>query len=234
MVDLFRPNRISADNFQQDVWVAYGSHIDWYVADFSARGAQIGLVGDHLRHLATKSVPVIIDLMAPTSALVSLSQKLERPIRALAVSLRDAAELYEEDEFDELTREDLNAGVVHLTGDIEDEKTWRQIENWRGNEGVDLIMERAYGGFKQISVTRSFFCKSARRMWEMLGLGGMLWLQTPPLSVMERIDIPAEAWFKKMEDAKVAFSFRELENVLGEFGYLLIRKDSAHQDLPKV
>lgn len=208
-----------------DVWPVEDNSFDDYLAYFDLD--EEPFLRQFLASLESKNPPVIIDLMASTTAIRSLCGGRLKPkqIKGLAVSLFDKrSSSVQEDE--------QKLGITHLTGDLIKSTTWNQIQDWLGNQKAHLIIEHGIAGLNYLPHRLNYYRAVLNRMWDMLDPeGGLLYLQTPSLSELKNLyNIPAQLWLERLEEAGVLRKF----DPVGVCGILMITKNHSDQALPIV
>ena len=164
-------NKVAGDrgSFKGGGWKTYESDIGSYDDTFRlALGISIA------SFVKDRKSPVVVDLMSPSFALLSLFAKVSDKNKfGLVVSLRD-----------ERTRVrkmiDRGMNVRQLAGDIMSSATWRDIDEVMQGRKADLIMERALGGLNNIPIHLSLYAILINKAWRILShKEGTMLLQTP-------------------------------------------------------
>lgn len=166
---------------------------DFYQMDMNAQ------IPERIAWLMSLQLPIIIDLMATTHAVRSISEVLEmgKKYQALAVSYTD------EDEPPNPT-----IWTTHLTGDLNTSKTWTDITHWLNGRKAHLLMARPFGGLQHIPTRSLFYRIVTSRSWDMLDPnGGTLLCQIPPLSVLTKRQIPILEWTNQLEKNGIDYQY---------------------------
>lgn len=205
-------------------WPVYDSPIAYYDSSFAKvlNGVRIA---DLIRD---KKSPVVLDLMASTSALTTLFEQLPYGDKfGLAVSLEDKGK-----EQRRLTNQEM--GISHIVGDLNKPVTWDRIKQKLGGRKADLIMQRAGAGLQRIPVDIEGYKSLLQDLWDFLAPSrGIMLMQTPSRKSLRHNWIPINRWVKLLEQNGVGVCYIPEADSLGLNGIIRIdRTPDSPSELP--
>ncbi len=169
---------------RERVWGIYDRSFYDYTKDFANLPAY-GLLLNYIDTLRKRDSHIIIDLMAPPTALRNLPHKgllRKKNSKSLSISITDPrGNVYK--------FFDAYRGITHLTGDLKEQSTWDAVTSWLGGKKADLVIERGYAGLKYLPEDAGFYKDSFRNIWDFTRVDGMMVLQTPEAAVLRRVGI---------------------------------------------
>jgi hypothetical protein len=166
-------------------WPLYNSGIDSYQKTFEEVLCEKE-IPDLLKRFER---PIIIDLMASTSAIRDLcSQGRIIPEIGIAVGINDARTEREK-------LRDSNINIVHIEGNLLNFETWRKIGRKLDGRKASLILERASGGLSYIPINKRFYNLALNELWQILDdNGGTLLAETHTFFKLENRGIFLDQW----------------------------------------
>lgn len=191
-----------------------------YMEDFAEVVDKVALE-DELQRLES---PVVIDLMSPSDALVSLLAGLpQRDKLGIAVSLGDDRSSHERDR-------DQRLGIFQIAGDLSKSATWAEIRRTLVGKKANLIVEGALDGVAKLPTDRRLYGLMLNRAWSLLdNNGGTLLAEIPAWNRLDDADVDTRTWRGMLQELRIDFSY---SNELG-CGFLRLRKTpDSPQRLP--
>lgn len=185
-----------------------------------------------LEGLRNASDPVAIDVMASTSALVSLRDHLALDnMRGLAVA-------FSERRGKPRRKAERLIGIEQLNRDLKNPLTFDAMDKWLGERKAQLVIERGAGGLHHVPTECSYYLFAVGRLWQMVDPnGGALVLQTPAFLILERRTVGIVEWLsecrKRDIDVKVNQRYT-WHGVTANYGLVVLRKEDPSQELPMV
>ncbi|MEK7548920.1 MAG: hypothetical protein AAB496_00280 [Patescibacteria group bacterium] len=175
-----------------EVWSMYGGLVEHYDRGFQDLRVGLGIPSfrDYLlERKKSGRTTNVLDLMGGDA---SFLRDLKNPRSkdsppssvdaGLCVTLVDGREKY-------LKEMDKRLGIDVLSGDLTSNGTWRKIDEWQRNRGVetfDLIICR--GGDGLDTVPEILYPHLFKRIWKRLSRNDGVFLTQLPIAVAERID----------------------------------------------
>lgn len=214
------------------VWQVIHSPFSSYLDDFRPADKN-GVIDETIEKLKTQCAsPIIIDLLATPAALHDLRLSLlgGRKIKGMSVSLTDQR--------DTPTRNyDDEQGISITTGNLREDETWSRIQAWLGPDKADLIVERGYGGLKQLPSNSEFGLAAIQKIWSFLSPeGGLAMIQVPPERALRRLGITMKNWTERLEKSHIDFqylpSYEPRIPHIGNYGALILRKTTKDSVIP--
>ena len=186
-------NRVRGDKKGYDglyPWGAYDSNIKNYEITFEKV-----LNGKKIKDLLKdKEKPIVVDLMAPTGTIHSLSEELsKKEMMGIAVSLEDLRT-------DTKRKRETGLNITQIAGDILLPSTWNKLKEQLQGRKADLIMERAVCGFDCIPQDLGIGAHLLNKAWKLLSRDNGIFL----------VEIPA--WPKFSGPSPIAEIERVLKN----------------------
>jgi len=168
---------------------------------------------------------VVIDLLALPYALRHLKRE-----EFCTTSFRGLSVSYSDTRTDNVKDEDTQLDISHLPGNLRTSKTWNEMVQWAGEDNVDLIMERGFGGLHYISNNTGYYRAAGGRLWKMLkNDGGMMVLQLPSLGYLTENGVDIDGWVEKLTKQGIAHryvpSYISRDSFLS-YGLLMLTKNT--------
>ncbi len=190
-----------------------------YLEDLGSLDTDNKIMGS-LTELKNAGESIVIDLMAPTTALDSLYEWGLRG-KLLAVGKNDDRQLVER-------RAGAGMGVDYYKGNLKSTETWRYIDRYLDGADANMIMERGYGGLHYVRTDPYFYRAVLTRMWSMLSPNkGLLVLQTPNREKLAERGMDMYKWMAQLKDAGIYGKYDNMgsgRDFPVEYGILILEK----------
>lgn len=213
------------------LWTIYNSQFDDYMQDFGLADKN-EVIPSFLQRLQSLDSPIVLDFLSWTDAIRDIALK-----GLASEGFRGAAVAYSDMRSPATRALDEYLGIRQISGDINTEAPWREVEAFLGGEKANLIMERGYGGLKCLSANPSFYCNAIERLWGMLDpADSMLLLQTLDFEKMEAYRIPIKSWVDRLENMVYCRYTPGYLRIDGyeKYGLILIARDQNSPDSLKM
>lgn len=164
-------------DFRRDSWGIYDSPISSYDHAFRSVLGRDSLAERVAQRAAeTGKTPFVIDFMASTAALRSLSRSLQH--RHGGIAMEGVATGLTDQRHGEDRVEDKRNGIVHVPGNILRSDTRRLLRKAIGGRPADLIVERAVAGLACLPFHQKFYGYALDTLWSALAPdGGQMFVQ---------------------------------------------------------
>lgn len=205
-----------------EAWDTYNSSIQSYEKSFEKV-----LKGTNIADLINeRESPVVIDIMSTTSAISELFRDLPQLNKfGVAVSIQD-------DRSDDQEFSDRLKGIHHISGDLSDTSTWKNINQKMEGRKAHLILERGDGGLADVPVDQAYYIYSLNRMWDMLSNdNGVMLLQVPFESILNTLHIPMDQWITHLNTHNVEARYESNKDI-DKGALMIIKKNASPEKLP--
>jgi len=185
---------------------------------------------DLRERLVDLSSLTVVDLMAPTNALVDLFGNLPQTNKlGISVSTLRYHRTPEQRAFDRKHH------IYPVAGDLLKPDAWEKIDKRLKDRRVDLFVERAGSGIAFVPLNRDLYNIAARLLWQRLNPnGGIILAQTPSFSQFAELDVDMYAWTRELNDRGVGAKYFGGGGFLNNGKILIQRFPYSPTSLPRL